>query len=65
MSLADYHKMGNFRVVQFLQYFVISCEPRKLESAKSFPSMSDCLFGFIQNSICVFICVHKTPFFIV
>ena len=59
-----YRKMGNFRVVQFSRYFAVSHEPRKLKSAKYFPSSMNILFAFVQNNNCVFICVHKTPFFI-
>ena len=45
-----YRKMGNFRVVQFSRYFAVSREPRKLKSAKYFPSLINCLFAFIQNN---------------
>ena len=49
--------MGNFRVVQFSRYFAVSREPRKLKSAKYFPSLTNHLFTCIQNNNCVFICV--------
>ena len=42
-----YRKMGNVRVVQFSRYFAVSHEPRKLKSAKYFPSLTNCLFAFI------------------
>ena len=54
--------MGNFRVVQFSRYFAVSCDPRKLKSAKYFPSLTNCLFTFIQKNNCVFICVHNRHF---
>ena len=33
----SYRKTGNFRVIQFSQYFAVSINPRKLKSAKYFP----------------------------
>ena len=37
---ANYRKMGNFRVVQFSLNFAVGQDPRKLKSAKYFPSLS-------------------------
>ena len=48
-----YYKMGNFRVVQFSQYFADSPKPGKLKSTKYFPSLTNRLFTFIQNNNCV------------
>ena len=61
VMLGKYRKMGNFHVVQFSRYFAVSHEPRKLKSAKNFPSLINCLFAIIQKYNCVSICVHKTP----
>ena len=36
----SYRKMGNFRVVQFSRYFAVRRDPRKLKSAKYFPSLT-------------------------
>ena len=43
------------------QYFSYS-SVEKLKSEKYFPSLTNCLFTFIQKNNCVFICVHKTLF---
>ena len=59
-----YCKMGNFCVVQFSRYFTVSHEPGILKSAKYFPSLTNCLFAFIQSNDFAFICYHKTSFFI-
>ena len=45
-----YRKMGNFRVVQFSQYFADSPKTRKLKSTKYFPSLTNRLFTFIENN---------------
>ena len=62
LKLSEYRKMENFRVVQFSRYFAVSREPRKLKSAKYFPSLTNCLFAFKQNNYYEFICVYKTLF---
>ena len=46
--------------VQFLRYFAVSRDLPKLKTAKYFPSLTNCLFTFIQNQNCV----YKTLFFI-
>ena len=66
--IAYYRKMGNFPIVQFMQYFAISREPQKLKSAKYFPTLTILLLTFVQNNNCVSIYVpitaHKVLFFI-
>ena len=37
----NYRKTGNFRVVQFSRNFAVSISPRKLKSAKYFPSFEN------------------------
>ena len=62
---------AKFKAPADFSYHAILCMTlslkRKRERGREgglFPSLTNCLFTFIQNKNCVFVCVHKTPFFI-
>ena len=47
----SYCKMGIVHDIQFLRYFAVSSEKRKLKSAKYFPSLAICFLPLYRTMI--------------